>query len=309
LEVRELKYPCTELIKVFIPQRTIKKRLPRPIALISGLTLLLGVVLLCTCRKGSTIPDIAMVRIPGGEFMMGSETGLVDERPVHRVRVDSFYLGRTEVTVAQWRMFVRDSGYLSRAERGLGGLVRTDKGLKIMPDATWNHPYMEQTDDHPVVLVSWKDARAFCIWLSKKSGLRYRLPTEAEWEYACKAGGKDERYGDLDTVTWYEYNSGGHTHPVGSKRPNAFGLYDMLGNVWEWCQDRYGRKYYRVSPEINPAGPAIGLQRVSRGGSWCSKPPRIRAAFRRHDSASFSFYRLGFRIARTEPSGNVSNIP
>jgi sulfatase modifying factor 1 len=302
-EVREVKYPCTGLIEVFTPKRTIKKRLLRSIALISSLTLLLGVVLFCTGRKNSTIPDIAMVRIPGGAFMMGSETGLPDERPVHRVRVDGFYLGRTEVTVAQWRMFVRDSGYISRAEQGQGGLVRTAEGLKIMPDANWNHPYMVQTDDHPVVLVSWKDARAFCIWLSKKTSLAYRLPTEAEWEYACRGGGSDERYGDLDIIAWYEYNSGGHTHPVGGKRPNAFGLYDMLGNVWEWCQDRYGRNYYRVSPETNPAGPAVGLLRVSRGGSWCGKPPRIRAAFRRRDPANFSFYRLGFRVARTESSG------
>jgi formylglycine-generating enzyme required for sulfatase activity len=134
--------------------------------------------------------------------------------------------------------------------------------------------------------------------------LNYRLPTEAEWEYACRAGGKDELYGRLDSIAWYEYNSGGQTHPVGDKRkrPNSFGLYDMLGNVWEWCQDRYDKNYYRVSPGSGPTGPGTGLYRVSRGGSWCSKPTRVRAAFRRHDPYYYRFYRLGFRLARSDRS-------
>jgi len=275
------------------------QKMQRTAASVLILGFLANAVLLCTWGKGEAIPGIDMVRIPGGEFMMGSETGKTDQRPVHRVRVDTFYLGRTEVTVAQWRRFVRESGYVSRAEQGRGGLVRTAEGLKIKPDANWKNPYFTQADNHPVVLVSWKDARAFCRWLSKKTGQDYHLPTEAEWEYACRGGGQGEYGGDLDTIAWYEYNSGGRTHPVGSKRPNGFGLYDLLGNVWEWCSDRYGKNYYRISPGSNPSGPSMGLHRVSRGGSWCSKPPRVTAAFRRHDSLNFCFYRLGFRLART----------
>ena len=278
---------------------TIRQRLQWITALVLIPGILFTVGLLCTCRKDKSLPGIDMVRIPGGEFMMGSETGQSNQRPRHRVRVDTFYMGRTEVTVAQWRRFARESGYVSRAEQGWGGLIRTPKGLKIMPDANWKNPYIPQEDNHPVVLVSWKDARAFCQWLSKKTGQKYRLPTEAEWEYAYRGGSQDEYSGDLDTTAWYEYNSGGRTHPVGTKRPNSFGLYDMLGNVWEWCSDRYGKKYYRVSPGSNPSGPSVGLHRVSRGGSWCSKPPRATPAFRRHDSPHFRFYRLGFRLART----------
>ncbi len=254
----------------------------------------------CTPGKGNVLIAIDMVRIPGGEFMMGSETGAPDERPVHRVRVDSFYLGRTEVTVAQWRMFVRETGYVTQAEKRRGGLVRATGGREVIRDANWMNPYLAQTDNHPVVLVSWKDTQAFCRWLSKKTNLSYRLPTEAEWEYSCRAGSKGDYYGNLDKIAWYEYNSNGRTHPVGGKSPNAFGLYDMLGNVWEWCQDRYDKDYYRVGPGTNPTGPLKGPHRVSRSGSWCSKPPRTRAAFRRHEPIYFRFYRLGFRLARSD---------
>jgi len=250
--------------------------------------------------RGVPVPVIDMVKINGGEFMMGSNTGASDEQPVHRVRVNSFYLGRTEVTVGQWRKFIEDSGYVTEAESGLGSLVRDKKGvLGFRRKANWRNPYMVQSDNHPAVCVSWRDARAFCRWLSKKTGLLYRLPTEAEWEYACRGGIRGERYGDLDAAAWYEYNSNGHTHPVGLKRPNSFGLYDMLGNVWEWCQDRYGKRYYQESPVDNPPGSLTGETRVSRGGSWCSKPQRARVSFRRHDSPWFRFYRLGFRIARS----------
>jgi formylglycine-generating enzyme required for sulfatase activity len=284
------------------------QRIQRGVCVLAvGLVLFWGAALYYTFREHGIFPaagraagtGVDMVCIPGGEFMTGSETGAPDELPVHRVRVHTFYMGRTEVTVAQWRSFVQDTGYTGRVGRTRGGLVRTAGGLKHMPDADWKNPYLVQADDHPVVLVSWNDARAFCRWLSKKTGLDFRLPTEVEWEFACRAGGQEERYGDLDDIAWYEYNSQGRTHPVGGKRPNAYGLYDMLGNVWEWCGDRYDKNYYRAGPGTNPAGPGFGLHRVSRGGSWCSKPPRVRAAFRRHDHPDFRFYRLGFRLART----------
>lgn len=276
----------------------IQQRLRRSTVLVLILGFLFTAVLPGKSGEDEALPGIDMVRIPGGEFMMGSETGEPDQRPRHHVRVDTFYLGRTEVTVAQWRSFARESGCVSWAEQAHGGLVRTPKGLKIKPDANWKNPYIPQDDNHPVVLVTWKDAQVFCRWLSKKTGQGYRLPTEAEWEYACR-GGQGEYGGDLDAIAWYEYNSGGKTHPVGSKQPNSFGLYDMLGNAWEWCSDRYSRNYYRASPGSNPSGPSVGPHRVSRGGSWCSKPPRANAAFRKHDLPNFCFYRLGFRLART----------
>jgi formylglycine-generating enzyme required for sulfatase activity len=254
----------------------------------------------CTPGKGNVIPIIEMIQIPGGDFIMGSETGRPDEKPMRRVYIDSFYLGKTEVTVAQWRMFIRDTGYITQAELNRGGMVRGKNGRFVKRDANWRNPYLAQTDNHPVVLVSWKDAHAFCQWLSKKTGLNYRLPTEAEWEYACRAGTKDNYYGDLDKIAWYEYNSNGCTHPVAEKIPNAFGLYDMLGNVWEWCADRYDKNYYHVSAAKNPTGPLKGMHRVCRGGSWCSKPPRVCAAYRRNEPAFYRFYRLGFRVARPD---------
>lgn len=275
-----------------------RQRLAQSTALVLILGILFTAVLTGKSGENEALPGIEMVRIPGGEFMMGSETGEPDQRPRHRVHVDTFYLGRTEVTVAQWRSFARESGYMSWEEQGHGGLIQTPQGLKIKPDANWKNPYIPQDDNHPVVLVSWKDAQIFCRWLSKKTGQDYRLPTEAEWEYACR-GGQGEFGDDLDTIAWYEYNSGGRTHPVGNKRPNSFGLYDMLGNAWEWCSDRYSKNYYLVSPGSNPSGPSVGPHRVSRGGSWCSKPPRANAAFRKHDSPNFCFFRLGFRLART----------
>jgi len=294
-----LKFQYTRFDRFFLLAVTpMRQRVLRLTVLVLILGILFASVLPGMWGESEVLPGIDMVRIPGGEFMMGSETGEPDQRPRHRVHVDTFYLGRTEVTVAQWRSFARESGYVSWAEQGHGGLVRTSQGLKIKPDANWKNPYILQDDNHPVVLVSWKDAQVFCRWLSKKTGQDYRLPTEAEWEYACR-GGQGEFGDDLDTIAWYEYNSGGRTHPVGNKRPNSFGLYDMLGNAWEWCSDRYSKNYYHVSPSSNPSGPSVGPHRVSRGGSWCSKPPRANAAFRKHDAPNFRFYRQGFRLARS----------
>ena len=278
----------------------------RHILLFLGIILFLGSMLFMFIKlnpgkgkAGIYIPNIEMAEIPAGEFLMGTDDGPLPERPRHCVRINRFFLGKTEVTVGQWRLFVRDSGYISQAEHGGGGQIRISGKRKeaYRRDASWKNPYLPQTDRHPVVLVSWDDAQVFCKWLSHKTGLHYRLPSEAEWEYACRTGGGGENVDDLDAVAWFEDNSGGTTHPVAGKRPNAFGIYDMQGNVWEWCQDRYSEEYYRQSPTFNPPGPALGRYRVSRGGSWCSKAPRASKTFRRHDRPKFCFYRLGFRLA------------
>ncbi|MBF0263278.1 MAG: SUMF1/EgtB/PvdO family nonheme iron enzyme, partial [Magnetococcales bacterium] len=138
----------------------------------------------------------------------------------------------------------------------------------------------------------------------KRDGCTYRLPTEAEWEYACRSGGKSERYcggSDLDALAWYDKNSEGRTHSVGRKRANGLGIYDMSGNVFEWVSDWYGDKYYANSPSDNPKGPSTGSSRVGRGGSWLDDPAAVRSALRGFHTPDLRHDGLGFRLARTCP--------
>jgi formylglycine-generating enzyme required for sulfatase activity len=199
--------------------------------------------------------------IPAGESLIGSRESseelakafaangakpedFTSERPAHYVRlVKPFYLGSHEVTVGQFRKFVEDTGYKTDAEKdGEGGYGTNSEGnLEQKPDYTWRNPGFPQTVDHPVGNVSWNDAVSFCEWLSRKEGKTYRLPTEAEWEYACRAGsighfGFSAPDGSLGEYGWYADNSEKKTHPVGQKKPSAWGLYDMHGNVMEWCR-------------------------------------------------------------------------
>ncbi len=230
-----------------------------------------------------------LVLIPAGEFMMGSSDvprGPL-ERPPHKVRITKpFYLGQYEVTVGQFRQFVTESGYTGARD-------------------VWKTAFPSQTDDQPVVEVNWDDANAFCDWLSKKEGKEYRLPTEAEWEYACRAGTQTKwTFGDnqseLGDYAWFNRNSLSQTHPVGQKKPNAWGLYDMHGNVWEWCADWLGAYYYASSPVDDPNGPSSGTNRVLRGGSWVSAATNSRSAnrYRLHPAARYG-NSYGFRAART----------
>jgi len=179
-----------------------------------------------------------MVWVDGGAFQMGSNSGEPDEKPVHTVTVKGFYMDKYEVTQAEYR--------------------------RVMGT---NPSYFTNCADCPVELVTWHDAMAYAQKVGK------RLPTEAEWEYAARGGNQSRGYkyagsDNLDAVGWYDGNSGGKTHPVGQKQPNELGLYDMSGNVWEWCADWYGENYYAKSPQDNPTGPASGSHRVLRGGSW-----------------------------------------
>ncbi|MEI7700418.1 MAG: SUMF1/EgtB/PvdO family nonheme iron enzyme [Planctomycetia bacterium] len=222
---------------------------------------------------------IPLVRIPAGEFQMGSRTsGRENERPVHPVRISKdFLIGRYPVTNAQYGEYLKSAGSSVKAPQYWG-------------DRRFNQP------EQPVVGVSWIDAKGFCDWAG------CRLPTEAEWEYACRAGTTtDFSFGDdpqqLDQFGWYGDNSYGQTQPVGTKQPNGFGLHDMHGNVWEWCEDFYGT--YSAESTVDPSGPKTGVGRVLRGGSWYYRADLCRSSVRLHDRPDYRLILIGFRVART----------
>jgi len=246
------------------------------------------------CRPELTLDlgggvSMELVLIPAGEFMMGS--GLSpqevasryggdayyydEEHPQHRVRITrSFYMGKYEVTQEQY-------------EALMGTNPADFKGAK-----------------NPVEQVSWNDAVEFCRRLSARTGVEVRLPTEAEWEYACRAGSSAaHHFGDsvsrLGDYAWYYGNSGHKTHPVGGKRPNGWGLYDMHGNVEEWCTDWYGKDYYAQSPTLDPKGPSSGTSRVCRGGCWDFDPTSCRSAHRNRNRPTYAHADIGFRVAVT----------
>jgi formylglycine-generating enzyme required for sulfatase activity len=226
-------------------------------------------------------------------------------------------MGKFTVTTGQFRKFVIATGYRTTAEDG-GGCFATgsDGQWSWLFQNNWRNPGFTQSDDHPVVCVSWNDVVEFTKWLTEQSGRIYRLPTEAEWEYAARAGTTGRNYwgNEVDDACRYANVSDltaqqafakktvhncndGHlyTAPVGSFEPNDFSLYDMMGNVWQWTGDWYGKYYYAKSPKNNPRGPKTGRRRVPRGGSWRSKPDYVRASMRVHPPASQTAG-VGFRV-------------
>ncbi len=238
---------------------------------------------------------IEWVKIPSGSFSMGSNSGDSGGKPAHTVNLDTYYISKTEVTVGQYMKFVNETGTHSPVWLVSGSKYNINTGR----DSYYKKVGMSLNNvNHPIVGVAWYNAVAFCEWLSKKTGKNIHLPTEAQWEKACKAGSSGDRYGTLDSIAWYYNNSGGKTHPVGEKQPNSYGLYDMLGNVWEWCQDWYKNDYYKDSPVKNPQGPEKGSFRVIRGGGCFSFAYDCRAYLRctDHRPVSQRFY-LGFRLA------------
>lgn len=245
--------------------------------------------------------------IPGGTFTMGSNTSDAesDETP-HTVTVGSFEMMQHEVTVAEFKAFIAATGYQTDADKRTG-----DYGSRIWTGTTWEkkdnvnwtcdvkgNPRPASEDNHPVIHVSWNDAVAYANWLSEQTGRTWRLPTEAEWEYAAK-GGETYTYAgsnDINAVAWYWDNASKTTHPVGQKKPNGYGLYDMTGNVWEWCSDWYSSDYYKSSPNDNPKGPATGSYRIIRGGAWSNNAVYCRASARLNSGPSNRSHDIGFRL-------------
>jgi len=238
---------------------------------------------------------MTLVLIPPGEFMMGSPDSDSDAgsnwKPQHKVKITKpFYLGVCEVTQAEYETVMgKNPSWFSK---GRGGAEEVSG---------------EDTSGHPVDNVSWDDAVKFCRELSAKEGKTYRLPTEAEWEYACRAATTTRySFGDdpasLGQFAWYEDNSDQKTHPVGEKKPNAWGLHDMHGNLREWCADFFGSDYYAVSPTDDPMGPETGSYRVSRGGSWNYIARYCGSSSRERDEPSYRLHLLGFRVVADLPS-------
>jgi formylglycine-generating enzyme required for sulfatase activity len=256
------------------------------------------------------MPD-GMVFVQGGTFQMGSESGESNEKPVHSVTVSDFYLGKYEVTVAEFKAFIDATNYKTDADKSGSSVVYTtewkdQKGVNWKYDTRGNlRPSNEY--NHPVLHVSWNDATEYCKWLSQKTGQTYRLPTEAEWEYAAGGGsgprtkwaGTDEEK-SLRRYANYDGNQDGHllTAPVGSLQANALGLHDMSGNVWEWCGDWYGS--YTASAQTDPTGASSGSYRVIRGGSWYVYPQFCRVADRSYGAPGVRLSVVGFRLARTK---------
>jgi len=261
----------------------------------------------------SRFAHMTFVRIEGGEFVMGSppsdQDAENDEKPQHKVPISPFYLGATEVTQAQYLAVMKTNpSWFSLTGGGSAKIAH------------------QSTAKHPAEQVSWFDAIRFCNGLSEKEGIPtyyhvagdnveardargpgYRLPAEAEWEYACRAGATTKYFfGDdpakLGDYAWYTRNSGGTTHPVGKKRPNAFGLYDMQGNVWEWCWDRYDDTYYKRSAVDDPLGTSGASRRVGRGGCWNGEPRSCRSTDRNGYAPGDRGGDLGFRVALGQPA-------
>ena len=302
-----------------------------------------------TANGAKTITNsvgLSLTLIPAGDFEMGSpETpdellrrfpygkreSVVDEQPVHKVKLTkSFYMGTYEVTLGQFLKFYHDASYKTDSEKdgkGGWGYDPNNKGNPFEEKAKyrpWSWGFEGQTNEHPVVNVSWNDAHAFCEWLSRKEGKTYRLPTEAEWEYACRAGTKSRYWNSSDpeelvsidnvwdssansrfrTANWTPQNfvnsNDGYAFsaPVGRFKPNPFGVYDMHGNVAEWCEDWYDENYYGKSPPEDPKGAASGSSRVIRGGGWSLFAVLCRAAGRNEDSPSSRYHGVGFRVVR-----------
>ncbi len=254
---------------------------------------------------GSTEPGPAMVWLPGGTFRMGSPEGVGEdrERPAHPVRLSHYAVGRYPVTVGEFRRFVESSGYHTEAETGEGAYVWDKTEWVKRKDASWRNPYFKQTDEHPVVCISWKDAQAYCNWLGEATGQRYGLLTEAQWEHACRAGSEGlycfgDDAGQLGDYAWYGGQASDGTRPVGGKRANAWGLHDLHGNCWEWCAD-----WYADYDKANPVGSAVRVGSAARTGDL--EDPEVNAAAGPH-SGPYAVTDTAQHPPSENPSGSAT---
>ncbi len=250
----------------------------------------------------SNAQNMEMVQVEGGSFIMGNDYSVSkDEAPEHKVTLSSFSIGKHEVTFKQFDRFCTSTGWKRPDDAQLG------RGA------------------NPVMNVSWESAVMYCNWLTKMDGLDkcytisrdslativicnfdangYRLPTEAEWEFAAKGGTQTKGYAysgsnNPDEVVWYAGNSGGRPQPVGTKKPNELGIYDMSGNIREWCWDLYDKEYYKKSPDENPTGPEKGVRRVYRGGGWSFRINYMRLTARETMGPNKSYGNVGFRVVK-----------
>lgn len=244
-----------------------------------------------------------MIEVEGGEFTMGCGTNDSpcdkDERPSHQVKLKSFMIGKYEVSTYEWKQF-------AAAQK------------TKLPESTW-----EAKDNLPITNITWEDAIQFCNWLSSKENLTpayikkgnqyecnfdangYRLPTEAEWEFAARGGNNSLGYkysgaNKMDNISWNKSNSNGTPHPYGTKLPNELGIFDMTGNVWEWCWDWYNEDYYKMKTHVNPKGPINGLKKIVRGGSWDSVSSYARVSNRISSTTGTTYPFYGMRLARSK---------
>ncbi|UZR92602.1 formylglycine-generating enzyme family protein [Chondrinema litorale] len=253
------------------------------------LTAILFIVMVFACSRDFSDDEpavndyVEMVFVSGGTFDMGSEYDEAkdDEKDIHSITISDFYIGKKEITQSEWQAIMGE-----------------------------NPSFFEACAQCPVEKVSWEDVQEFIKLLNNQTGLKYRLPTEAEWEYAARNKGKTEKYAGTSTDSQlYRYanycddvclanDDDNETQPVGSKTANGLGLFDMSGNVWEWCQDWYSSSYYSISPANDPTGPTSGTYKVIRGGSWYSIPNNTRTSYRNYESIDGKFADVGFRLVR-----------
>jgi formylglycine-generating enzyme required for sulfatase activity len=277
-----------------------------------------------TPLKGLQHVSENMVYVKGGCFQMGDIFRDVpsSEKPVHEVCVDDFYMGKYEVTVGEFRTFVQESGYETEADWQDGCHVWIGNGKEVKKmNYNWNNTGFPQTENNPVVCVSWNDANEYIKWLNEKEDRDYRLPTEAEWEYAARSRGKEHQYswgkgfpsGNIADESarkvltgvdiWKGYDDGySYTAPVGSFEPNELGVYDMSGNVYEWVGDWQTYRYYEKSPRFNPKSPEKGQNKILRGGAWDLEPETARTTSRYWNVAGAKAVCMGFRLAHPASS-------
>lgn len=234
-----------------------------------------------------------MIFVKGGSFKMGSNDGYEDEQPIHNVTLNDFYISKYEITVAQYKKFCKATG----------------RRFPQSPNRSWytEHSQIREwvwRDNHPIVNVSWNDANAYCQWLSSETGENFSLPTEAQWEYAAKGGAKSNNYeyagsSNIEKVAWFDettFERG--TKPVGQLSPNELGIYDMSGNVFEWCKDFYGE--YSSKNQNNPQGAKSGQYKTIRGGSWYYIDEFCRITQRDSPKATLKKFNYGFRIVKNK---------